>query len=307
MEQNAVARWLSDFQTEFSKSSLSQMPYFRQVIVAGSYADWMKNPSGVSNPSWKAIPDVNIYVLVEASPSEEIEAMTLLGNIYRSMSEKHKDLSLLLDLHPFSISVGKVIPHKTLQVTSRIINVNGYFPDYCWFGWKSNYIHLAGNDILAKMDINYPARDFTWLKNMYMALSSYSNVMYMIALSGMVTEPLVRFDEAFRYLKEVMKDGISLGLSIKDYPNFSYSIIKQWKSQTDDFYLQFYGKSESEIVKHILTIEQNYFEYRTAENADLLQKEFCALHESVYEKGFKARCLEICGDTNKFGKIPKWY
>ncbi len=307
MTQISIDSWLSDFQLEFLKNSLSQESYFKQVIIAGSYADWMKNNYGVSSPSWKAIPDINIYVLIDANPTEEIDAMTALGNIYRTMSEKRKDISLLLDLHPFSMSVGTVVPNKTLQVTSRILNINGCFPDYCWFGWKSNYIHIAGDDILSKMDIHHPVRDVYWLKHMHMAFSSYSNIMYMIALSSMVTEPLVRFDEAYRYLKEVIKDGISLGLPIKDYPDFDYSIIKQWKDNTDGFYMKFYGKVEADIAKHVLEVEQNYFKHRTAENADILQREFCTLHAAVYEKGFKARCLEICGSVDKFVEIPKWY
>jgi len=302
-----VTSWLEDLQIELCKSPLTKADYFRQVIIAGSYADWMRNHSGVSAPSWKAIPDINIYVLVDASPAEEIDAMTALGNIYRNMLEKRKDISLLLDLHPFSMSVGTVIPNKTLQITSRVLNLKGCYPDYCWFGWKSNYIHVTGNDILSKMNVNHPVRDVVWLKHMHMAFASYSNVMYMIALSSMVTDPLVRFDEAYRYLKEVIKDGISLGLPIKDYPDFDYSIIKKWKDCTDDFYLKFYGEEEARIVKHVLEVEQNYFHHRMAKNADVLQREFCMLHSAVYEKGFKARCMEICGSTETFTLIPKWY
>lgn len=306
MKNITIENWLSEFKLELSKSSLIRMPCFKQVIIAGSYADWLKNPSGVSAPSWKAIPDINIYVLVEATPAEEIDAMTQLGYLYRTMMEKHCNPSLLLDLHPFSISVGTVIPYNTLQVTSRILNVNGCFPDYCWYGWKSNYIHIAGEDILSEMDISHPARDQTWLKHMHMAFSSYSNVMYMTALSSMVSDPLVRFDEAYRYLKEVIKDGISLGLSVKDYPIFDYSIIKKWKDHTVEFYAKFYGQEEAEIVQHVVEIEQNYFPNRTAENADILQRYFCNLHSAVYEKGFKARCLELTGST-LFTDIPKWY
>ena len=306
MKNITIENWLSEFKLELSKSSLIRMPCFKQVIIAGSYADWLKNPSGVSAPCWKAIPDINIYVLVEATPAEEIDAMTQLGYLYRTLMEKQCNPSLLLDLHPFSISVGTVIPYNTLQVTSRILNVNGCFPDYCWYGWKSNYIHIAGEDILSKMDIPHPARDKMWLKHMHMAFSSYSNVMYMTALSSMVSDPLVRFDEAYRYLKEVIKDGISLGLSVKDYPIFDYSIIKKWKDHTVEFYSRFYGQKEAEIVQHVVEIEQNYFPNRTAENADILQRYFCNLHSAVYEKGFKARCLELTGST-LFTDIPKWY
>ena len=307
MKQTAISSWLSDLEAMISSSSLFQMSCFRQVIIAGSYADWLKNQSGVSSPSWKAIPDINIYVLVDATPAEEIDAMTALGNIYRDIAKTHKDISLLLDLHPFSISVGTVVPFQTLQVTSRVLNINGCFPDYCWFGWKSNYIHLLGTDILASMEISHPKRDILWLKHMHMAFSSYSNVMYMIALSSMKTDSLVRFDESYRYLKEVIKDGISLGLPISDYPEFDYSVIKEWKDKTDNFYMKFYGPEEASIVKHVLEIEQNYFEYRTDENADVLQREFCTLHAAVYEKGFKARCSELCNNVNEFTEIPKWY
>ena len=307
MEQVLITKWVDDLKVELSRSSLMKMPCFKQVIIAGSYADWLKNPNGVSSPSWKAIPDVNIYVLVTANPAEEIDAMTALGNVYRTMMEKHTEISLLLDLHPFAMSVGKVVPGNTLQITSRIINALGSYPDYCWFGWKSNYITLLGEDFISQMDVRHPVRDIVWLEHMHMAFASYSNVMSMIALSSMVTNPLTRFDESYRYLKEVIKDGISLGLSLDEYPDFDYSVIKQWKDKTDHFYETYYGAEEAAIVRHVLEVEKDYFAHRTAENAEIMQKEFAILHAAVYEKGFKARCIEIYGGFAPIFMIPKWY
>lgn len=309
MKASQITDFISVLKNEFPSSNLAHMNCFRQLIIAGSFADWLKNQSNISSPSWNAIPDVNIYVIISGSPSEEIEAMTALGSLYNNIHQKFKSVSLLLDLHPFSmsISLGKVSPNRTLQLTSRVLNMNGYFPDYCWWGWKSNYIHIVGTDVLSTMDIKPPKRDANWIKNMHMAFSSYSNVMYMIALSNMVTDPLTRFDESYRYLKEVIKDGISLGLSVHDYPNFDYSVIKEWKNRTEDFYSTYYGEREATIVGKVLDIEKNYFPNRTKENAELLQKMFCELHTDVYEKGFKARVSEICGDLNINWNIPKWY
>lgn len=312
-QQSQIRSWLDDLVVTFSQSPISQMSCFRQFIVTGSYADWLKNPNGVSCPSWNALPDINLYVLVSGSEEEQIVAEYELGLLYKQMMEKNKEVNLLLDLHPFSRSVGTIVPHcLNLQLTSRIINMKDIskYPDYCWYGWKSNYfvLYSKGKDELEKLSISSPKRDLAWLKHMHMAFASYSNVVHMIALSSISVDSLEIFDEAYRYCKEIMKDGISLGIPISAEENFNYSVIKKWKDKSDTFYGEYYGSHEKAIVEHILMIEKDYFSYRTNEQAKHLLTDFFALKNSVYEKGFKARMLEIQKMQNDtLVPLPLWY
>ena len=313
MQQSLIRSWLDDLVGTFSQSPISQMNCFRQFIVTGSYADWLKNPDGVSAPSWNALPDINLYVLVSGSEEELIVAEYELGLLYKQMMEKNKEINLLLDLHPFSRSVGTIVLDRlNLQLTSRIINMKDIskYPDYCWYGWKSNYfvLYLKGEDALEKLDVSSPKRDLAWLKHMHMAFASYSNVMHMIALSSISVDSLEIFDEAYRYCKEVMKDGISLGIPISAEENFNYSVIKKWKDKSDTFYGEYYGSHERSIVEHILMIEKDYFSYRTSEQAKHLLTDFFTLKNFVYEKGFKARMLEIQKMQNDtLVSLPLWY
>lgn len=313
MQQSLIRSWLNDLVGTFSQSPISQMNCFRQFIVTGSYADWLKNPDGVSSPSWNALPDINLYVLVSGSEEEQIVAEYELGLLYKQMMEKNKEINLLLDLHPFSRSVGTIVLDRlNLQLTSRIINMKDIskYPDYCWYGWKSNYfvLYSKGEDALEKLDVSSPKRDLAWLKHMHMAFASYSNVMHMIALSSISVDSLEIFDEAYRYCKEVMKDGISLGIPISAEENFNYSVIKKWKDKSDTFYGEYYGSHERSIVEHILMIEKDYFSYRTSEQAKHLLTDFFTLKNFVYEKGFKARMLEIQKMQNDtLVSLPLWY
>lgn len=313
MQQSLIRSWLDDLVGTFSQSPISQMNCFRQFIVTGSYADWLKNPDGVSAPSWNALPDINLYVLVSGSEEEQIVAEYELGLLYKQMMEKNKEINLLLDLHPFSRSVGTIVLDRlNLQLTSRIINMKDIskYPDYCWYGWKSNYfvLYSKGEDALEKLDVSSPKRDLAWLKHMHMAFASYSNVMHMIALSSISVDSLEIFDEAYRYCKEVMKDGISLGIPISAEENFNYSVIKKWKDKSDTFYGEYYGSHERSIVEHILMIEKDYFSYRTSEQAKHLLTDFFTLKNFVYEKGFKARMLEIQKMQNDtLVSLPLWY
>lgn len=313
MQQSLIRSWLDDLVGTFSQSPISQMNCFRQFIVTGSYADWLKNPDGVSAPSWNALPDINLYVLVSGSEEEQIVAEYELGLLYKQMMEKNKEINLLLDLHPFSRSVGTIVLDRlNLQLTSRIINMKDIskYPDYCWYGWKSNYfvLYLKGEDALEKLDVSSPKRDLAWLKHMHMAFASYSNVMHMIALSSISVDSLEIFDEAYRYCKEVLKDGISLGIPISAEENFNYSVIKKWKDKSDTFYGEYYGSHERSIVEHILMIEKDYFSYRTSEQAKHLLTDFFTLKNFVYEKGFKARMLEIQKMQNDtLVSLPLWY
>lgn len=312
-QQSQIRSWLDDLIRAFSQSSISRMYCFRQFIVTGSYADWLKNPNGISCPSWNAIPDINLYVLVSGTEEEQISAEYELGLLYKKLQQEKNDVNLLLDLHPFSRSVGTIVFDRlNLQLTSRVINMRDLtkYPDYCWYGWKSNYfvLHSKGEDVLEKLSINSPKRDLTWLKHMHMAFASYSNVVHMIALSSIAVDPLEIFDEAYRYCKEVMKDGISLGIPISSDEEFNYSVIKKWKDKCNTFYGDFYGSHEKAIVERILMIEKDYFNYRNESYARQLLADFFVLKNLVYEKGFKARMLEIQKmQTETLVPLPLWY
>ena len=105
-----------------------------------------------------------------------------------------------------------------------------------------------------------------------------------------------------------MKDGISLGIPISAEENFNYSVIKKWKDKSDTFYGEYYGSHERSIVEHILMIEKDYFSYRTSEQAKHLLIDFFTLKNFVYEKGFKARMLEIQKMQNDtLVSLPLWY
>ena len=313
VQQTQIRNWLDDLVKAFSQSPISRMSCFRQFIVTGSYADWLKNPNGVSCPSWNALPDINLYVLVSGSEEEQIEAEYELGLLYQSMMKENKEVNLLLDLHPFSRSVGTIVPDcLNLQLTSRIINMKDTkkYPDYCWYGWKSNYfvLYINGEDELEKFQVSSPKRDLAWLKHMHMAFASYSNVVHMVALSSISVDPLEIFDEAYRYCKEVMKDGISLGIPISTDESFNYSIIKKWKDKCDKFYGEYYGPHEKSIVERILAIEKDYFSYRNETYARQLLSDFFTLKNYVYNKGFMARMSEIQKLQNdSLVPLPLWY
>lgn len=313
-QQSTIRKWLDGLVQMFSKSHVSQMDCFKQFIVTGSYADWLKNPNGVSCPSWNALPDINLYVLISGSEEEQIEAEYHLGLLYKSMMQKNEKVNILLDLHPFSRSIGTILPNcLNLQLTSRVINTQNMqkYPDYCWYGWKSNYFVLfskGSDDVLKQLDVPSPKRDFVWLKHMHMAFASYSNVVHMIALSSIAVNPLEIFDEAYRYCKEVMKDGISLGIPISVGEDFNYSIIKKWKDKCDKFYEEYYGSDEKFIVERILAIEKDYFSYRDETYAKQLLVDFFTLKNFVYNKGFMARLEEIQKlQNNTLVPLPLWY
>ena len=312
-QKGTAYKWLEKLVSSFSESPIPKIPGFRQFIVTGSYADWLKDPSGASSPSWKAIPDINLYVLVSESEEKQATFEYELGRLYNEMLQKDPEVNLMLDLHPFSRSIGTVSPCKfNLQLTSRVINMRNAssYPDYCWYGWKSNYINLYSKDNkdwFSKFHVSAPTRDFRWLKHMYMAFASYSNVMHMIALSSIYSDSLTIFDESYRYCKEIMKDGISLGIPVYIDDDFNYSVIKYWKAQSDRFYDRFYGPDEAKIVSEILSIEKDYFAYRNEEYAKKLLNNFFILKEAIFEKGFKARMVEICGCSDIMTFLPLWY
>lgn len=305
-----VENFLELLKFYFENNDLIHMKEYVTFIVAGSYADWKKNPMGRVAPSWKSIPDLNLYLIIKGTNATHLLIGNKLAEIYRKIS-KDIEINLLLDLHPFYKSYGKVDDNKfNLQLTSRVINMNDIrtYPDYCWYGWKSNFIELCKNNSGFGLDVDQyiPKRDIVWLKYMYMALNSYNNVVHMIVLSGMFEKRECVFDEIYRYLKEVAKDGISLALSVNEY--FDYTQIKQWKNDLVSFYETNYGKEASDVIKRMEHYEKSYFESRQDTPVTTIIGEFAVLFEAVYKLGFLRRKAELVKMSEEIDvPIALWY
>lgn len=308
--QTEVKLWLEMFLEKFKENEITNANSYRMLIICGSYADWLKNPTG-NAPSWFTVPDLNLYILIDGSEQEQIFLEYKLGVLYSEMC-KLSPINIVLDLHPFYKSAGKYDQH-TIQLTSRIINFNHQqsYPDYCWFGWKKNYIvlHSKNNtDIFDEITFQHPKRNFKWLKYMYEALASYNNIVHMIALNIFSREYELVFDELFRYFKEIIKDGISLGIPIEKDEHFEYEVIKKWKSNLASFYNHFYGYKAQQIVEKIISIEEDYYNKRSIFPIQELFNDFVELKTCIYERGFKSRYEELCSDFfNENLSLPLWY
>lgn len=305
-----VENFLELLKFYIENSDLVEMKEYVTFIVAGSYADWKKNPMGRVAPSWKSVPDLNLYLLIKGTNATHLLIGNKLAEIYRKLL-KDKEINFLLDLHPFYKSYGKIDDNKfNLQLTSRVINMNdiGSYPDYCWYGWKSNFIELCPNNSGFGLDVDQyiPKRDIVWLKYMFMALNSYNNVVHMIVLSGIFENKECVFDEIYRYLKEVAKDGISLALSVNEY--FDYTRIKQWKDDLASFYEINYGKEASDVIKRMEHYEKCYFKSRLDTPVPTIISEFAVLFEAVYKLGFLKRKAELVKMGEKIDiPITLWY
>lgn len=309
-KQEKIEEFLTILKKNVKDSDIYNHPAFKSFIIAGSYADWKKNKNGMSAPSWKSVPDINLYLIIDGSNKEHLEISTNLAKIYSNLANK-LEFNLLLDLHPFYKSYSDIKENKfNLQLTTRVINANqiSAYPDYCWFGWKSNYIELCSKskNYLDNLNIQNPKRDLRWLKYMYMAFSSYNNAVHMAVLSSMFETNEIVFDEIYRYLKEIIKDGMSLAVPIEQ--NFNYLDIKKWKKSLPEFYEQYYNKEAKEIIKNLEYYEQNYFECRKNVSINKIASQFAVLFEIIYKKGFMERKKQLAKEyKNDDFVIPMWY
>lgn len=309
-KQKLVEQFLNLLKIKFEKSEIYSDKTFKTFIVAGSYADWLKNKNGLSSPSWKSIPDINLYVIIKGSNKEHLVISSKLINIYREIETELK-INLLLDLHPFYKSYSDVEPDKfNLQLTTRIINSNkiSSYPDYCWYGWKSNFVEISSKEksYLENLPISSPIRDREWLKYMYMAFSSYNNAVHMAVLSNMFEKQAEVFDEIYRYLKEISKDGMSLAIPRKE--NFDYLSIKSWKNKLPLFYEKYYGEKARQIIERLEEYENNYFYCRENISIESIASDFADLLDIIYQKGFFARKKELIPNiSDEFLEMPLWY
>ena len=305
-----VEMFLKILKEEIEKSKMYYDEAFKSFIIAGSYADWKRNNQGDSSPSWKSIPDINLYLIINGSNEKHLAFSLELAKMYNEIM-RYLDFNLLLDLHPFYKSYGDIDVSKfNLQLTSRVLNSDNFnkYPDYCWFGWKSNYFELCAREknYLDTIPVNDPKRDLTWLKYMYMALSSYNNAVHMSALSRVFEKDENVFDEIYRYLKEVSKDGMSLAVTVDE--KFDYLDIKRWKKNLPLFYEKYYGASAKGVIEELEKYESDYFKLRLHTPIEKIVAEFASLLQIVYEKGFMEREKELVKTRNKSQfTLPLWY
>jgi hypothetical protein len=288
------------------------------IIVTGSYASWLRNPGGLQHPSWESIPDVNLYACVIGNETDLLEMESVLGESALQAAGKVEPANLILDLHPFTLTAGSVQLSKVnIQLTLRVLNLAhpGHWPDYSWAGWMSNYVTLYPEETypFGNLVPPVPKRDALWLRHMYLALCSYGNILHMLALSGCRYPEDFLFDEVFRYLKEITKDGFNLGIPLReDEPGDVVGMIAQWRYKSVDFYKKYYGPGAAGIIGKFVQVENNYFHLRSKGRANDLLESAIRLRNIVFESGFLRR-LKEWGSTNRvnlegiFSEMPLWY
>lgn len=292
------------------------------IILTGSMASYLKNRFGSHHPSWLGIPDVNFYVFTNDSPSEQVKANYYLAESLNEL-KLSEEVNLLIDIHPSNNSLR--VPDETklnIQLTTRVISLDNpsVIADYCWKGWKSNYCTLfPKNSKFDKLDaiLKNTKRDEHWLKHMYLALVSYGNQLLLSPLVDLTNINLRTFDEGFRYLKEIAKDGVQIGVTDKEFESGLHEkIIKEWRYKISDFYEQRYGLNAKEIINHLNHIDDNYWDARRETNAGLrIISKALELREIVFEKGFKQRVLEFSNSKadikdiliSSYGNLAQWY
>lgn len=304
----AVEQFLSELKCSFMVSEIYSQKEFCSFIITGSYAYWTKH-RGQSEPSWKSIPDLNLYVLINGDNMSHLHVAYELAKLYKQIAQKIK-INLLLDLHPFYKSYGIIDENAlNLQLTTRVLNVNDMerYPECFWYGWKSCYVEICGKDSEVWDRIGtMPERDKRWLIGEHHALESYNNAVHMSILSAMFENDETIFDEIYRYIKEVLKDGISLAIPIAD--PFDFSQIKTYKHNLSGFYGRYYGEKAAKIVNETDAFENDYFVARKKTSIRYMATLFSELLECVYQKGFLARKQELMpeADVSSF-KLLLWY
>lgn len=312
-----IEKFILDLTDNFlNRLELQWKEKLKAIILTGSFASWLKG-NKKHQPSWKVVPDVNYYPLIKGSEEDII----YFGHIlYAIINETVKDLSkntrykynIILDLHPFSISPLKPQFKQNvvnIQLTTRIINIaqRERYPDYSWYGWCTNHIVLYPKGKKSICEGSQLNRDKTWLRNMYLALLSYGNVLQVLPLYTSDKEHIIF--EGYRYLKEIVKDGISLALTNDEFKNGKlYEIITQWKDKAINFYRNRYGEEAADIVKLLLYLDENYITYvGKCDNPVELVKKAIKLRNIVFKKGFKARLEEIDPKNKIFADLPLWW
>lgn len=272
----------------------------------------------------RMLPDINYYLLIRGTGEDIILFHYLL---HKSIIEATRIISnnmmikvnVMLDLHPFSISYNKPIFKENIiniQLTTRAINVSqkNLYPDYSWYGWYLNHIILYpenGNDILKTIPISPPNRDIIWLRNMYLALLSYGNVLQILPLYSLDKEHL--FYETYKYLKEMLKDGIALALTNQEFQEGKLHKILHgnWVEKIVSFYEERYGNEATEIVEQFVKIEEDYFSNVNVIDPLWLLRQAFKLRDILFNKGFMARLREFSVDgrmlEEMLNSLPLWW
>lgn len=302
-------KFLQELKSEVEQSKAFQNGELISVIVTGSYAAYKLDPK-LGNINLAGVPDINIYGIVNQDNYGHLRIALDYANVLRRVSQKSED-NIMLDLHPFYKSYGNIVEDKfNLQITSRIINAKNIdqYPITFWEGWQSCFYELCTNQKNYFRDLKFKefVRDKKWLTDMYMALSSYNNAVHMAVASGMYENRQHIFTEVHRYIKEVLKDGISIGIPLTE--KYDYKKIKAWKKDLIGFYVKYYGEECKEIILKIKDIDDNYFDYYSSCDVESLLKLFAELLDLVFNKGLCIRKQEILSDNdNLFNLLPLWY
>lgn len=308
-KQKAIDKFLSELKRCFMESEIYSNKDFCSFIITGSYASWLQSRE-CGEPSWKSIPDLNLYVLIDSDNGSHLNIAYILAKLYGQIAKKI-GLNLLLDLHPFYKSYGIINENMlNIQLTTRVLNVRDteQYPECFWYGWKSCCVEICGKgeSVWDNVGIGTPKRDKKWLICMHHALESYNNAVHMSVMSAMFETDEVIFDEIYRYIKEVLKDGISLAISIGQ--QFDFSHIKTYKHDLSTFYGRHYGKEMVKIVNEMEAFENNYFAARKQTSIRYMATLFSELLECVYKKGFLARQNELMPEADlSWFKLLLWY
>lgn len=301
--------FLNELKTEIELCKTYKNGKLICVIVTGSYAAYKLNPK-LGNINLAGVPDVNIYGIVNEDNNGHLQVALDYANVLNKVAKK-LDYNIMLDLHPFYKSYGSVDNNKfNLQITSRIINTNNInqYPISFWDGWQSCFYELCSNKKAYFNELKFSKfeRNEKWLTDSFMALSSYNNAVHMAVTSGMYENKRHIYTEVYRYIKEVLKDGISIGVPLNQ--EYSFKIIKAWKSNLVNFYIKYYGIESEQIISKIQEIDNNYFKYLENCNIEELIELFSKLLDLVFNKGFCARRDEILkNDSSLFQTLPLWY
>lgn len=325
MKKNEYANKINMFITKLTREFVKNKRWIdlKCVFLTGSFASWLKE-RGSHEPSWKALPDVNYYPLIEGTEEDIITVENLLletiFNVTKILKEEEGlQYNIVIDLHPFTISPYKPVFELdiiNIQLTTRIVNLTlkEMYPLYSWYGWLDNYIvvYPQNDDPLQELThMKELKRDGIWLRNMYLALLSYRNVLQILPLY--TREKCHIFDESFRYLKELMKDGVSLTLTEEEYERgLFYKILDEWRNKIVPFYTERYGEEAAKIISLIRTLDENYVSCReNIEDPTQLIKAGLTLDNILFEQGFKKRLREIPIEKKEldgiFQDLPLWW
>lgn len=281
------------------------------VFVAGSFAAWLENPNGEIQPAWYGLPDINLYALLDAPEHQMTTAEKSLGQCIIE-SASRSGVNVILDLHPFAMSSGLFKPDSiNIQFTARILNLANpaYYADYSWNAWyRLNYaLYQRDADLFRGWRPPPCVRNNVWIRNMYLALTSYGNILHMLSLTHQLLEPGYVFDETVRYLKELAKDGIAIGIPL----NVAVPSEREYKSV--NFFGDRFGPEAHRIAQRLREIEMDYFGHRQHfDGLDDLISDAVLFKEILFYDGLRHRIAEWKSSTGEdlslvFSAMPLWY